>query len=181
VRRGDEAIALEIRRPSEADPPTITALTELINEVYAASEEGLWTGAGTRTTRDEVTALVRAGQIAVARRSGRLAGCIRVRRLDETASEFGMLAADPSCRGTGVGRELVRYAERRGRAAASRVMRLELLVPRAWTHPSKEFLAGWYARIGYRVVRRATAEESHPELAPLLATPCDFVIYEKDL
>jgi hypothetical protein len=32
------------------------------------------------------------------------------------------------------------------------------------------------SRIGYRPVRTGQFEESYPELAPLLATPCDFVI-----
>lgn len=60
-------------------------------------------------------------------------------------------------------------------------MQLEVLVPRQWSHPSKEFLTAWYARIGYRPVRTGPLEESYPELAPLLATPCDFVIYHKSL
>jgi hypothetical protein len=60
-------------------------------------------------------------------------------------------------------------------------MQLEVLMPRHWTHPSKEFLKAWYARIGYRPVRTGHFDESYPELAPLLATPCDFVIYHKDL
>jgi hypothetical protein len=35
--------------------------------------------------------------------------------------------------------------------------------------------------IGYRVARTGTIDEAYPALAPLLATPCDFVIYRKDL
>jgi len=60
-------------------------------------------------------------------------------------------------------------------------MQLEVLVPRQWSHPSKEFLKAWYTRLGYRPVRTGQVEESYPELAPLLATPCDFVIYHKSL
>jgi hypothetical protein len=62
-----------------------------------------------------------------------------------------------------------------------RKLQLELLVPREWTHPNKELLHAWYTRIGYRPVRSGTIDESYPWLAPLLATPCDFVIYHKDL
>ena len=60
-------------------------------------------------------------------------------------------------------------------------MQLELLVPRVGKHHSKVFLDGWYSRIGYRVVRTARLEEAYPDLAPLLATECDFVVYEKPL
>lgn len=166
---------------TEADDATVTALTELINEVYASSEKGLWIEGMARTTPEEIGALVRDGQIAVARLDARLAGCVRVHRVDASTSEFGMLAASPAYQGTGVGRALVRYAERHGRDQGSRLMRLELLVPREWSHPSKEFLAGWYGRIGYRPVRTGTIEDAHPHLAAWLATPCDVVVYEKPL
>ena len=60
-------------------------------------------------------------------------------------------------------------------------MQLEVLVPRRWSHPSKEFLTGWYTRIGYQPARTGAIDEAYPDLAPLLATPCDFVIYRKNL
>jgi hypothetical protein len=45
----------------------------------------------------------------------------------------------------------------------------------------KEFLAAWYTRSGYALTRTGTIDEAYPALAPLLATPCDFRIYRKDL
>ena len=145
------------------------------------AEAGLWMEGATRTTADEVAELIRVGQIAAARLRGQIVGSIRVQRFDEETGEFGMLAADPAHRGIGVGRELLRFAERRCHDEGLRVMQLELLVPRDWTHPTKEFLDAWYTRTGYRVARTGTIDEAYPDLAPLLATPCDFVIYRKDL
>jgi hypothetical protein len=52
---------------------------------------------------------------------------------------------------------------------------------RTWRHPSKEFLDNWYRRIGYRVISNTSVDDLEPELAPLLATPCEFVVYEKRL
>ncbi|NBH07786.1 GNAT family N-acetyltransferase [Amycolatopsis sp. SID8362] len=156
-------------------------IADLVNLVYAESEKGLWRESTDRTSADEVGAFVRAGEIAVASVDGALAGSVRVQRLDEATGEFGMLAADPARRGAGIGRELVRFAERTCRDAGCREMQLELLVPREWTHPSKQFLAEWYARLGYRVTHRADLAVDYPHLAPALATPCDFLIYRKDL
>jgi ribosomal protein S18 acetylase RimI-like enzyme len=163
------------------DAALMTRVTELTNEVYTVAEDGLWGDGAARTTIAEVVRLPRAGELAIARLGGPVVGSVRVRRLDERTGEFGMLAADPAFRGIGVGRELVRFAEDRSRDAGLQVMQLELLVPREWSHPSKLFLAAWYARLGYRVRRTGAIEEAYPALAPLLATPCDFVIYGKPL
>jgi GNAT superfamily N-acetyltransferase len=169
--------------PSSAaeDGPVVARITALVNQVYAESEKGLWQGSTDRTSADEVAGFVRAGEIAVARVDGDLAGSVRLQRLDATTGEFGMLAADPARRGVGIGRELVRFAERASLDAGCREMQLELLVPREWTHPSKQFLAEWYGRLGYRVTHRADLAEDYPHLAPSLATPCDFLVYRKEL
>jgi Acetyltransferase (GNAT) domain len=92
-----------------------------------------------------------------------------------------MLVAHPAHRGRGVGRALVDFAERQSRERGLRAMQLELLVPQAWRHSSKEFLKAWYGRLGYRLIRTIDVQDSHPHLAPLLATACDLEIYEKPL
>jgi GNAT superfamily N-acetyltransferase len=170
-----------LSRTAHADAALMERISELANEVYAAAEAGLWTDGATRTSVGEIAELTRAGQIAVARMGGHVVGCVRLQRLDERTGEFGMLCADPAHRGIGIGRDLIRFAERNACADGIRTMQLELLVPREWTHPTKQFLAEWYSRIGYRIARTGTIDELYPELAPLLATPSDFVIYRKEL
>ncbi len=166
-------------RPS---PRLIADLTALINAAYEVAEKGLWVPGTPRTDEGEVAGYVRAGELAVAESpDGVIVGAIRLHQLDARTCEFGMLAASPDHQGTGVGRALVRFAERHARHLGCVVMQLELLVPREWVHPSKEFLDRWYTRIGYRPVRTGAIEEFYPSLAPLLATECDFVIYHKTL
>lgn len=184
LRSNESAPPIEIQLlpPSASDDLALMQrVTDLTNDVYAVAEAGLWSDNATRTTVNEVAELTRGGEIAVARLDGLVVGCIRVQRLDEHTGEFGMLAADPAHRGIGVGRELVNFAERRCREDGLDTMQLELLVPRDWTHQSKEFLAAWYTRSGYRVARTGSIDEAYPALAPLLSTPCDFVIYRKGL
>jgi GNAT superfamily N-acetyltransferase len=163
------------------DADLVERLTGLVNRVYASSERGLWHNGATRTNAAELAGLVEAEEIAVATVDGRLAGAVRVHDVSDVTAEFGMLAAAPEHRGIGVGRALVDFAERHSRARGRQTMRLELLVPRAWRHPSKVFLDAWYRRLGYRVTRTTSVESSEPELAPLLATPCEFLVYEKRL
>jgi GNAT superfamily N-acetyltransferase len=153
----------------------------LVNRVYAEAEAGLWVDGASRTTETEVAEFIRAGQIAVRRSGERVAGAVRIQLLDDGVGEFGMLVAAPEERGTGVGRDLVSFAEGWARSQGLSTMQLELLVPRTWTHPVKEFLRDWYTRIGYRVVRTGDFSADFPALVPHLACPCDFLIFRKDL
>jgi GNAT superfamily N-acetyltransferase len=163
------------------DAAFVEQLTDLINDVYAVAERGLWREGATRTTPSELAELIRAGQIGVATRRAQVLGSVRVHDVSGDTSEFGMLVAAVEHRSTGVGRALVDFAERRTRERGRRAMQLELLVPRAWSHPTKEFLKAWYWRIGYRISRTGSIEDAYPHLAPLLATPCDLEIHAKPL
>ena len=174
----------DIRRlaaSASEDARLVEQLTDLINDVYATAERGLWRKGWARTNAAEVAELIRAREIAVAARHGHVVGSIRVHDVADDRGEFGMLVADPAQRGTGIGRALVAFAEQDARERGLQTMQLELLVPREWPHPSKEFLRGWYGRIGYRLVRTGSLADNYPQLAPLLATPCDLTVYEKPL
>ena len=72
--------------------------------------------------------LIAAGQIAVARADERIVGAVQIRRLGTGEGELGMLVADPDHRGQGVGRELVRFAERWSREQGLDTIQLEVLV-----------------------------------------------------
>jgi GNAT superfamily N-acetyltransferase len=168
-------------REAGNDADLVARLADLINAVYAVAEAGLWQDGAKRTTTAALAADIRAGEIAVATRGGEIVGCIRIFDRSEDTSEFGILVAAPNRRGTGVGRTLVDFAEQISRERGRRAIRLELLVPHARSHPSKEFLKGWYGRRGYRLVRTRSFDEAYPEVAPLLASPCDLETREKPL
>jgi GNAT superfamily N-acetyltransferase len=179
-----EARRLEIEvlpAAAASDDALVAEIADLVNRVYTTAEEGLWVDGAARTTAAETAELIAGGEIAVARLDGRIVGSVRVQELEGGEGEFGMLVADPDHRGLGIGRELVIFAEDLSRRRGAAAMQLELLVPRSWSHPTKRFLHAWYTRMGYQPARSGTIDESYPDLAPLLATPCDFVIYRKDL
>jgi GNAT superfamily N-acetyltransferase len=169
---------------ASTDVGLVAQLTGLINRVCVVAEEGLWVEGATRTTTEEMPTLIEAGEIAVARDGGpegQIIGCVRIRQIDAGTGEFGMLVVDPPRRGEGIGRDLIRFAEESLRRRGVPTMQLELLVPRAWTHPTKALLDAWYTGLGYRPVRTGRMDDLYPHLAPLLATPCDLVIYQKPL
>jgi GNAT superfamily N-acetyltransferase len=101
-------------------------LAALVNSVYALAEDGLWADSTPRTTPARMAELIAAGYIAVARADERIIGVVQIQRLDTGKGELGMLVADPAHRGQGVGRELVRFAERWSREQGSDTMQLEV-------------------------------------------------------
>jgi GNAT superfamily N-acetyltransferase len=153
----------------------------LINRVYDAAESGMWKRQGVRTTPDRVRELLKNKRLILAELDDEIVGSVNVNLLDDAVAEFGMLVADPDRRGVGIGSLLVQAAEEWARSMNRRTMRLELLTPRSWSHPSKEFLKAWYARIGYVPQFTEPLEKTHPELVRELATDCDFTVWHKPL
>ena len=166
---------------SEFRADSIRRLSDLINEVYDDAESSMWKRMGTRTTPAEVERLLRAHALILAEIDGVIVGSVNVSLMSDGVGEFGMLVADRSLRGAGIGSALVRHAERWARERACHTMRLEVLTPRRWTHPSKEFLKQWYSRFGYTPLATEPFESMHPELVPELATECDFTVWRKSL
>lgn len=165
-----------------ADADVVAAVAALVNGVYSAAEGDLWLEGRARTTAADVARFVAAAEMSVARTAGDdLLGCVRIETVDAHTALFGMLAVDPTQRGAGLGRALVDHAEAIARARGCSAMRLELLVPRGRSHPSKDRLARWYGALGYAVDRVAPVEDVHAFLLPHLAEPCDLQLRSKVL
>lgn len=176
--------AIEIEQlavDASADEKTMAQLAELVNRVYAVAEDGLWAPGATRTNAEELGEFTRAGEIVVARREGEIVGSIRVRQLDAVTAETGMLVSAPEHRNLGIGTRLRNYVVDLLRRRGTTTLQIELLVPRDRIQESKEFMAAWNERNGYRVVGRGALEDHYPDLAPQLAIPCDYIIYNKTL
>ena len=163
------------------DEALVGELVHLINRAYALGEDGLWVEGTVRARRPEIAEAIRNGGMLAATLDGELVGCAYVRPLDESTADLGFVSVSPDRQGTGVGREIVRFAEDLMRSRGARTAQLELLVPRGWVHASKDRLRAWYERLGYRVVRAAPFEEIATHGASELATPCEFLVFRKSL
>jgi len=166
---------------SDLAADNVRRLADLINDVYDDAESGMWKRKGTRTNPAEVERLLRAGALILAEIDGNVVGSVNVNLLGGGVGEFGMLVTAPKYRSRGTGLALIEHAERWAREHGCHTMRLEVLAPRTWTHPSKELLREWYARIGYTPHTTEPFERMHPELVPELATECDYTVWYKPL
>jgi len=158
---------IELARADDAP-----AVARIINAAYLAGESGIWQDGWSRTSPEEVAEMIAAGEIAVARVDGVIAGSVRIRRLDDETAELGMLSVDPQAFGAGTGRALLTFAEQHH---GTPFMQLELLVPRGAPHPQKVRLHEWYSRLGYRWISQREFDE------PLLTGPVDMRTYRKSL
>jgi GNAT superfamily N-acetyltransferase len=159
-----------------ADPALAGPLRDIVNAAYDEGEAGLWRPGSERITPVQMAGVIERGELAAAHLGDRPVGCVRV-----LPGEFGLLAVARDATGRGVGGALVDFAEATARDRGATTMRLELLVPRAGTHPAKARLHEWYSRLGYRPVACEDFAAGYPDLAPRLAVPCDLVTYEKPL
>jgi GNAT superfamily N-acetyltransferase len=175
---------ISIRKSTEKDlhDKTITRLTDLVNLVYGESEADLWKPeTSSRTTKAEMSGFIVQQKLLIAEFDGKIVGTCKIGEQDTEICEFGMLAADPLHRGIGIGRELVSAAEGWGRKTGHQKMRLELLTPRHWKNPSKEFLKIWYTRRGYNPSYTVPFEEEFGHRINDFATDCEFTVWLKDL
>jgi GNAT superfamily N-acetyltransferase len=166
---------------ADLDAARVKHLSDLINEVYDNAEFCMWKRCGTRTNPAEIERLLSTQALILAELNGTLVGSVNVNLMGDSVGEFGMLVADLNHRGKGIGSALIDRAEYWACSMQCRTMRLELLTPRTWTHPSKEFLKKWYSKIGYRPQATEPFEVLYPDLIPELATDCDFTIWLKPL
>lgn len=180
--RVNGAAEVTLLAPGQArDELLVEELVGLVNAAYAVGEAGLWLEGVARTGPDEIAGAIAGGGMLAAAHEGRLVGCASVRPLDADTADLALISAAPDRWGSGVGRVLVHAAEELMRSRGMTTMQLELLVPKGSAHPNKDRLRAWYTRLGYRVVRSAPFEEVAVHSASQLATPCEFLIFQKRL
>ena len=167
--------------PTDLNEMTVSYLTDLINRVYDEAETGMWKPKVLRTTKSEVRKYLKCSQLILTELNGTIVGSVLVQKQEDDVAEFGMLVCSPEHRGTGIGSNLVQAAEKWAKDNGCKTMRLELLTPRSWKNPSKEFLKDWYSRIGYKPRFTESLEKMYPEKVQELATDCDFTVWLKTL
>ena len=179
--KGAEKIMIRFPVESDLETGNIKRLSDLINEVYDEAESGMWKRKGTRTNPAKVESLLSAQALILAEIDDVIIGSVNVNLLGDGVGEFGMLVVDHKFRGRGIGLMLIEYAEKWACEQDCHTMRLEILTPRNWSHPSKEFLKKWYPSMGYVPHTTEQFELMYPELVLELATECDFTVWHKSL
>ncbi|KAI1386078.1 uncharacterized protein F4822DRAFT_408874, partial [Hypoxylon trugodes] len=168
-------ITIEIPPTSVADDETfVTTIVGTVNAAYAQDEAGIFKPGYLRT---KTTPQSPSGRTPL--------GCISIRKLSDTRGELGLFAVSLDQRGRGFGRDLLVFAENWCRdnlgGPGVAISQVDLLVPTHFEHPFKVRLNAWYSKLGYQLVGRQDFAVEYPSLAPQLAGPTEYRLYEKKL
>jgi hypothetical protein len=118
-------------------------------------------------------------------------GTIRLTPLTPQISEIGILTVDPDFRSSGLGRELIAFAE--GLAVKDGVGRVRIEVPAPRTNAQglavvssgkkkkRKYLRAWYEGLGYEFVGKRTLGESVPGLVQAFEEEVEILVLEKGL
>lgn len=140
----------------------------------------MWLGGINRTSEEETATAITHGEVVVAKIDDQMVGSVFVGRLDERTGWFGALAVHLRHLGSGVGSNLVAFAEGHALSTGADVMQIEILEPGAG-HSHTDRLADWYQRSGYVFVRRLDLADFDPTAVPFLTGPCGVAILRKTL
>lgn len=174
-------ISTSFLKIENCDDQLINSLVSLINTVYNVAENDLWLNNDSRIHAPELTKLITNNQILVAKEDGKLVGLVALTSISDTTAGFGMLSTHKDHQGKGIGSILVTAAENWAKKTNYSKMQLELLIPLNHVNTSKEILAKWYTKLGYKKTRTEPFELMYPEKTNLLACNCDFTIWQKNL
>jgi GNAT superfamily N-acetyltransferase len=172
------SISFEMAKPESAN---VVDIANLINDVYTVAEHAFWIDGHKRTDAEQVTKLVNQGKILCAHEDGKLVGVVQVRIFDESIGWFGMLACSENHRGKGIGRGLLNHAESFVKDRGCNTMQCEILVPEQGVIEDKVQLAGWYSRLGYRLISSGNFDALYPKAVPDLKMKCKLDLYLKEL
>lgn len=157
-------------------------LRGIVNLVYGETEGDIFVEGYQRVSTEEMVDIIRAGQLAIAylkstpeqlttsssasssQDAETAIGCMRIQSLPHKTGELGMFAIDPLYRGSGLGRDMVAFAESHCRSCLNlKIMRLELLVPQSnLEHVFKKRLQAWYERMGYVLIKLGVFQDDYP-------------------
>jgi GNAT superfamily N-acetyltransferase len=118
----------------------IAHITQMINTAYDLAESGMWKSGGTRTNIAQVEQYLKDKVLLLAELDNTIVGSLLVQLIDIQTCGFGALVADVNIRKQGIGAMLTNTAEHWTIEQGCTLIRLELLTPRNWSHPSKEFV-----------------------------------------
>lgn len=162
-----------------------TELSQLYNIVikgYELTEKEIWGENYVRIFRPEYDALVRKGEVLLAKYNGNIAGGIHYYAISPTTYTFSLLASDFSLGGKGIGTALIKAVEDLAVQAGATHLKMEVLRVKGLDTDFKVRLHHFYESLGYHFTHAEDCICKIPlEKYKKLKAPSNFDFYSKAL
>lgn len=162
----------------------IDRLYDLMIYAYAQTEVEIWGENYSRMSKGEYISLLEGDNILIAWEDNQIVGSIYLYRISKGVFGFGLLNADFSESGKGIGRSLIAAAEKVAIERGANMMQLEILKARDVDVPVKNLLSKWYMAQGYTFIGTHDFLALKPdkvEKAKTMVNPSVFDVYTKEL
>lgn len=178
-------VMIRLSNPEDLAPEKVISLCHFINQAYQIADQGIWQE-WQRIDEETLTTLLKDQSVLIAEYEHKTVGCINVNLLTDVIAEFSMFAVDPSQQKLGIGHQLMQAAEQWAINHDRTIAQIEVVYPRDWLHPYKEYVKNWCQMNGYLAIYQGPFEELNAQLVAKLAhaktaTPCNYIIYHKKL
>jgi len=161
---------------------TFNRMYSILIHAYAETEAEVRGPNYVRISKKEFVDIIRRGEVYGAFIKEGLVGSVRLFKKNEQTFSFGLLSADFSLKGIGIGRTLIDYIENVAQKEGASYMEIEILRTIEVDVPFKKVLKEWYTRLGYKYMKSGAFAELKPEnaeKADKLIQPCVFDCYQK--
>lgn len=160
----------------------VDELCSIVNTVYDETEGDLFLGGMSRRTNPrKLQELSEAGSLYAAMEGNKPAGMIVISYPEENVADFSMLAVGPKFQGQGLARQIMDFAESTAKDSGAVKVEAVLLQPASGNHSYKEFLKGWYTRLGWEEDGELPFSSRYPKAAARTKTPCKLIRITKSL
>ena len=156
-------------------------LYEITVTAYRETEKEMWGENYVRISGNEYRELFDQNRILIALIGDEVVGGVFHKMIAANTYSFGLLAADFSRSGQGIGRALVERVEEEALRNGCEQIRIEILRPKGMDVPSKTIIAEWYERMGYKYTHSEDFAVVQPEKGKRLLVPSDFDYYVKEV
>lgn len=159
-------------------------LYDLMIYAYEQTETEIWGDNYKRMSREEYQAIMDSPYFHIAYIEDKIVGSVYYYPIHGSTFGFGLLNADFSESGKGIGKALIASIEEAAKLEGADTMQLEILRPESIDVPFKNQLAKWYKKQGYQFVGTYSFLDLKPdksEKVKNMVNPSVFDVYKKAL
>lgn len=142
------------------------------DQIYFQNEKEFWEKEYYRISKDDCITLIKKKELFVLANQKEILGFVCIKNsLDDLS--FSMLTVIEKYQKNGLGNLILKHIIEKAEADDFKTISLEILCPKNWEHPQKEFLIKWYEKMEFNYTRSFLFESLYPSHKKFMK--CDLI------